>query len=846
MIVSEIKERATNNWQAILGLADEITDGKGHPCPQCGGTDRFHVDSDFQTNGKVYCRHCLPKGANDGIAAFGWIHGIDNRESIKRLAKELGMDSKNPPKLDLIAEVCRSKRMPADAFMQFGPTIQKRNRKDCVRVPVWNERGEIHSHFDLLPEGKGWFARGLGMSGMFFPSRLPKPGETWHLVEGVKDASALIGLGFNACGLPMSYLASKYAELFRDCHIIIVHDLDIPGQLGSQKTGGHLAGIAASIRIARLPGEVRESKGEDVRDILAKPDGERLVRNAIANAVEWQPTEGIQNPRDGRPEVLVTLAEGFVADQVVSHLGQLGVNSPWIPKAITETVQVFERGGQLVQVIPTLDGETVGGVQLAVGTPTMRPIPTAIARERITQCCQLIQERETSEGEIQRFAVPPPRWLVEAIHCRGWYSNKIRRLSGVVTSPTIRKDGSILQIEGHDAATGLLYKPNDNFPKIQDNPTRKDAIRSITDLLEVIQDFPFMSRSDHSAWLCLVLSLIARECIDGCVPLFAITANTRGAGKSLLADAASLIALGRSAARKAYDRDDTDMRKAITSVAMEGLPLVLLDNIDSTLGGASLDAAITARTWSDRILGKSATTGDLPLRTVWCATGNNIQFGSDIARRVIPIRLVSPEESPEDRIGFKHDDLLGWVSANRSRLAVSALTILRAYFVAGCPAQANEQFGSFESWSKLVRGSLVWCGADDPLATRETAKASDDSREILGLLIAGLLEADPHRFGLTAKQIETATSYRPDADTNCPTLAEAVMAVCGGRFDPRRFSRRLRQFQGRVFNGMRIESEMGHSVRRYFVGPRGGSGGSGWSRSNNLTRETISHKHCEN
>ncbi len=125
------------------------------------------------------------------------------------------------------------------------------------------------------------------------------------------------------------------------------------------------------------------------------------------------------------------------------------------------------------------------------------------------------------------------------------------------------------------------------------------------------------------------------------------------------------------------------MRKVITAIAIAATPSILFDNLDIQLGGAALDAAITSSVWSDRLLGQSRMTGDLPMRTVWSTTGNNMAFGSDTGRRVLPIRLQSPLETPEDRSGFVHPDLLGWVESQRPSLAVAALTVLRAYFVAG-------------------------------------------------------------------------------------------------------------------------------------------------------------------
>jgi putative DNA primase/helicase len=109
--------------------------------------------------------------------------------------------------------------------------------------------------------------------------------------EGCKDASALLGLGFNAGGFPNCKMDNIYARLFSGVHVILVPDLDIPGQKGAQSTGGRLSGIAASIRIARLPGEIVESGGDDVRDILSRKDGEKYVLEAIKFAEPWRPSK---------------------------------------------------------------------------------------------------------------------------------------------------------------------------------------------------------------------------------------------------------------------------------------------------------------------------------------------------------------------------------------------------------------------------------------------------------------------------------------------------------------------------------------------------------------------------
>ena len=48
--IPELKIHAHGSWREILtgaGLPVEFLDGRGHPCPLCGGRDRFAVFHDI-------------------------------------------------------------------------------------------------------------------------------------------------------------------------------------------------------------------------------------------------------------------------------------------------------------------------------------------------------------------------------------------------------------------------------------------------------------------------------------------------------------------------------------------------------------------------------------------------------------------------------------------------------------------------------------------------------------------------------------------------------------------------------------------------------------------------------
>ena len=132
------------------------------------------------------------------------------------------------------------------------------------------------------------FAKGKP-AGLFFPHedgkvRLPKADETWHVVEGPKDAAALHGLGLLACGLNTCRLAAKFGRLFKDVNVILIPDRDRAGEEGAEHSAGVLRNVALSTQIAALPAEFKESNGDDVRDVLRRPGGRELVLQAIADA----------------------------------------------------------------------------------------------------------------------------------------------------------------------------------------------------------------------------------------------------------------------------------------------------------------------------------------------------------------------------------------------------------------------------------------------------------------------------------------------------------------------------------------------------------------------------------
>ena len=163
----------------------------------------------------------------------------------------------------------------------------------------------------------------------------------------------------------------------------------------------------------------------------------------------------------------------------------------------------------------------------------------------------------------------------------------------------------------------------------------------------------------------------------------------------------------------------------------------------------------------------------MPLNITWMATGNNVIVRGDTSRRVCHIRLQSPMENPEERDGFAHPDLKGWVHEYRSRLLSAALTILAAYCRAGRPDQGLRPWGSFERWSALVRNAVVWCGQPDPGQTRQELVRTAD-RESSALW--AILEHWPDGREFTAAELVRCLD---SGDAQQP-MRDAIAEFCAG------------------------------------------------------------------
>jgi hypothetical protein len=291
-------------------------------CIACKSSDAFRL---HQQTGVAHCFSCQGKWSPFRVAEAV----LRDPEQAKALLVEMGVFQQSGTSAshvgDPVEAIARQKGIAPEALKAFGA---KAVSTIGIRLPAYGPDGKACTTFSMSVQGgKGLFAKGK-KAGLFFPHvdgkvRLPQAGEVWHVVEGPKDPAALYGLGLLACGLNTCRLAAKFARLFAGVEIILIPDRDRAGEEGSKSSARVLRGVARSVRIAVLPANFKESDGEDVRDVLRRPDGRELLMQAITDARPpdgWGAAEVLNSPEIASAEI--ALPEGEPLKLEVSPAGR--------------------------------------------------------------------------------------------------------------------------------------------------------------------------------------------------------------------------------------------------------------------------------------------------------------------------------------------------------------------------------------------------------------------------------------------------------------------------------------------------------------------------------------------
>jgi hypothetical protein len=459
---------------------------------------------------------------------------------------------------------------------------------------------------------------------------------------------------------------------------------------------------------------------------------------------------------------------------------------------------IFKRGEMLTRTAVLEKKQRDDGVQRDAGATILLEVRAKWLVEQMAQSADWYKRKNKKLVPTD----PVEKYAYHLIERNGDWP--YRNLRAITHTPTLREDGSVLQTEGYDAASWLLYQPNGvTFPTIPNNPTREDAANALALLQKPFAEFPFVSEASRSVILAAVLTGLIRPSLRTS-PMFCIDAPTAGTGKSLLAEMVGLIVTGNIPAMMSQGKNEEEDEKRLSTVLRVGDPVIVIDNCEGELRGVFLCSMLTQELVQARILGKSEMVR-LPNNSIVMATGNNITVAGDMCRRVLLCRIDAKEERPDGR-QFTFD-ARQMVREQRPALVAAGLIILRAYIAAGKPNKMPV-VGSFEDWN-LVREALVWLGAGDPYETSREAMEHDPRKnELLEMLAAwhDCFKDKPQTLAAIGDMY--AATYGSKPNEKIAHLYRLLTDISGRPiFNTKSVGSRLRRHVGRVVGGMMLRCE---------------------------------------
>jgi uncharacterized protein DUF3854 len=700
--------------------------------------------------------------------------------------------------------------------------VESQRQVPTLLVPIWTVNGEIGSYQHRpdqprIREGKPVKYETLAGSRMVLDIppmihlKLGDPRIPLFLTEGVRKADAAVSRGLCCLALLGVWnwrgtneyggkvaLADWESIALNGRHLYIAFDSDVmlkpPVHLALTRLKAFLESRHAKVAVIYLPpGENGQKVGLD--DFFAAGHTVEELQGLATRELREPP-----NPEPGQ-ERLPTIEVGGrrLSEKTADALAALR-------RANDGTLRLFQQGGALIRL--RLDDE---------GGHRMEPLAPDGMRGELDRVAEWV--RTTNKGPQ---IIDPPLGVVKDVLALPSY--ELPKLRGIATAPFFTREGQLVVEAGYHPNAGLYLDLRAGFSVrvVPATPSLEDVRRARALIDELFCDFPFIDPSSRAHAAALLMVPFVREMIDGPTPLHGIDAPVAGTGKGLLADLASRVATGQPISVMSDAKDDEELRKRITSLLLEGRPFALFDNIIRRVAGGPLAALLTAETWSDRVLGVSKMVR-LAVRATWIATGNNLKFSRELARRTVWIRMDAKIERPWARAEFKHHPIRAWVHENRAELVWAVLVLAQHWIAEGRPPFRTRTLGSFESWAEVIGGILNAGGVEGFLANTDAFHARADAETAdWSSFIEAWAHAHANKPVTVAELFPLAIDFSPEVlgdgtDRAQRTrlgraLAQRVDWTIGGR---RIIEAKARDDRGRERTGYALEEEKAAEEERH-------------------------------
>ncbi len=388
-------------------------------------------------------------------------------------------------------------------------------------------------------------------------------------------------------------------------------------------------------------------------------------------------------------------------------------------------------------------------------------------------------------------------------------NRRLKKLEAVVSAPTLRPDGSVLDVKGYDERTGFYLETQDELVPVPLHPTKEEALRALRHLTEPFKDFPFCDELARSVHLAALLTVVIRPSIPTS-PAVAYDAPIQGSGKSLLASCVEVLGSGKEPTiwPDIDVRNPDEVRKRAFTAIRTGDRTVIWDNIVGEFDSSALAGIITSPRIKDRQL-QTQNLIEVPNNTFMVFTGNNFTPLGDMSRRVLVCRIDPESDAPQKRqFDINPKELC---QLDRQRLVSAALTLIRFYLSSGAPKVGDT--GSFSEWDRFVRQTIMYISRTispgeyvDVGKSIEINQAEDPEKEMLLNLFRTWSDLFKDQWVTSTQLLDSNQEWDP----NQYGLSHAITDFLGRSLrNAKSLGMKLKNKKGRVVAGMKLEDREG-------------------------------------
>ena len=292
VILSAGRGRELDILRDVAQIPAEYLDGKHHPCPRCGGKDRFRVMTE-KPDKPIFCnQECFGKKAVDVIGAVEQFRGVSFDEACSLIGAYLRLEPNgNCPARKAQTRTRGTEHSAKPAAVFYYPDA---NGNPAYRVERYEgtKNGNRVKDFSQCSYVNGKWVRGLvdtpGAS-VPTPKRIPYPYncprlmgdevKTLFIVEGEKCAERLQTV-LNAVEQPAQYAVSTlaggskmmrfwgdHADKLQVLNVFIIPDNDEPGRDGASAAVESLTD--SGIEVTVIPFEDKPQKYREKHHLIS-------------------------------------------------------------------------------------------------------------------------------------------------------------------------------------------------------------------------------------------------------------------------------------------------------------------------------------------------------------------------------------------------------------------------------------------------------------------------------------------------------------------------------------------------------------------------------------------------